>query len=116
MLTLATAEQNNTGVMGEIGLEASTILRAGGTALLPRLRVAYEAEVDELNHAVAITSLVGQTRTVSGGTGTDHWVTVGAGLDIKTGGRLSLSLDYQGSVDRGDGKDHAVLGRAVFSF
>lgn len=116
MLNLSAAEQNNSGAVGEIGFEAQAALSAGDTAIVPHLRVTYETELDDMNHAVAVTSSVGQTRTVAGGTGTDNWVAVRAGLDIETGTQFSLSLSYQGTVDRGDGKDHAVLGRVSFAF
>jgi outer membrane lipase/esterase len=116
MLNLSVTEQNNSGVIGNVGVEAAGAFTSGGMAITPHVRVAYESALEDFDHAIAITSRVGQTRALSGGTGADHWLLVGAGLNVQPGASLSFSLDYQGTLDRSDGKDHAVVGRVVFSF
>jgi outer membrane lipase/esterase len=116
MLNTSVAEQSNKGVIGSIGLQASGFFSSGGTGIVPHIRVVYENELDALDHAVGVTNDVGQIRRAAGGTGTDDYILVGAGLNIQANATLSFDLDYEGTVDRSDGKDHAVVGRVVFSF
>ncbi|MBL8642665.1 MAG: autotransporter outer membrane beta-barrel domain-containing protein, partial [Rhodospirillaceae bacterium] len=116
MFNTRVAEQSNTGVIGSIGLQASGFFNSGGTAVMPHIRVVYEKELDELRHAVSVTNDVGQVRNLAGGTGNDDYILVGAGLNIQASSSLSFTLDYEGTVDRSDGKDHAVVGRFVYSF
>jgi len=116
MLNTISAEQSNKGVIGSVGLQASGVFSSGGTAIAPHLRVVYETELDKLDHAVAITNGVGQIRALSGGTGNDDYILVGAGLNVQASANISFSLDYEGTVDRSDGKDHAVVGRFTYSF
>jgi outer membrane lipase/esterase len=116
MLNTSAAEQSNKGVIGSIGLQASGVFSSGGTAIAPHIRVVYENELDKLDHLVSITNDVGQVRSARGGTGTDDRFLVGAGVNIQANSYLSFTLDYEGTVDRSDGKDHAVVGRMVYSF
>ncbi|MDX2223709.1 MAG: autotransporter domain-containing protein [Rhodospirillaceae bacterium] len=116
MFNLAVAEQNDSGVIGSIGVQAAGKFEAGGASVFPHIRVAYENEVDEFDHRVATTSSVGQVRTAVGGTGNKDWILLGAGLNVQTGSSLSLSLDYEGTLDRSDGKDHSVVGRLIYAF
>ncbi|MBL8628321.1 MAG: autotransporter domain-containing protein [Rhodospirillaceae bacterium] len=116
MLNTSVAEQSNKSVIGSIGLQASGLFVSGGTAIAPHIRVVYENQIDKLDHAVAVTNDVGQVRRATGGTGTDDYILVGAGLNIQASSSLSFTLDYEGTIDRSDGKDHAVVGRVVYSF
>jgi outer membrane lipase/esterase len=116
MFNTTTAEQTNKGVIGSIGLQASGIFSSGGTAITPHVRLAYERELDKLDHAVVVTNAVGQIRSLSGGTGNHDYVLVGAGINIQAAANLAFSLDYQGTLDRSDGKDHGVVGRFIYSF
>lgn len=116
MLNLASAEQSNKGVIASVGLQASGVFTSGGAAFAPHIRVVYENEVDQFDHAVALTNNVGQIRTSRGGTGNDDYVLVGAGVNVQTGASIAFTLDYEGTVSRSDGKDHAVVGRFVYSF
>lgn len=116
MLGVSSAEQSNKGVIGSIGIEAAGVFLSGGTAFAPHLRVVYENEIDALDHAVAVTNSVGRIRTATGGTGKDDYVLVGAGINVQAGASMAFTLDYEGTVSRSDGKDHAVVGRFVYSF
>lgn len=116
MLNTSSAEQSNKGVIGSIGLQASGVFVSGGTAIAPHIRVVYENQIDKFDHAVSVTNNVGQTRTAAGGTGNHDYVLVGAGVNIQAGANVAFSLDYEGTVSRSDGKDHAVVGRFVYSF
>jgi outer membrane lipase/esterase len=116
MFNTTSAGQSNKGVIGTIGLQASGVFTSGNSAFAPHIRVAYERELDKLDHAVAVTSSVGQTRALRGGTGNHDAILVGAGLNIQTGANFAFSVDYEGTIDRSDGKDHAVVGRFVYSF
>jgi outer membrane lipase/esterase len=116
MLSTAVAEQSNTGVIGSIGVQASGLFGSGNATVVPHIRVSYENELDVLDHGVAVTNAVGQIRTLSGGTGNDDYVLVGAGLNVQAGANFAFSLDYEGAVSRGDGKDHAVVGRLIYAF
>ncbi|MCB2106851.1 MAG: autotransporter domain-containing protein, partial [Rhodobacteraceae bacterium] len=82
MFNLDVDSQKNTGAIGAIGLQVAGKYASGGTAITPHLRVSYEKELDKLSHTVSATSLVGQTRTATGGTGNDDWILVGAGLNV----------------------------------
>ncbi len=116
MLNTSAAEQSNKGVVGSIGLQASGVFSSGGAAIAPHIRVVYENELDKLDHLVSITNDVGQVRSARGGTGSDDYILLGAGVNIQANSYLSFTLDYEGTVDRSDGKDHAVVGRMVYSF
>jgi outer membrane lipase/esterase len=116
MFNTSTAEQSNKGVIGSVGLQASGVFAASGTAISPHIRVAYERDLGKLDHVVAVTSGVGQTRTLSGGTGTREAVILGAGLNVQAAASLSFSIDYQGTLSRSDGKDNAVVGRFIYAF
>lgn len=116
MLNTSVAEQSNKGVIGSVGLQASGFFSSGGTGIVPHIRVVYENQLDAFDHAVRVTNDVGQVRTATGGTGSDDYFLLGAGLNIQANSALSFTLDYEGTVDRSDGKDHAVVGRVVYSF
>jgi outer membrane lipase/esterase len=116
MLNTTAAEQSNTGVIGSIGVQASGLFGSGNATVVPHIRVSYENEINSLDHAVAVTNAVGQIRTLSGGTGNDDYILVGAGVNVQAGPNFALSLDYEGAVSRGDGKDHAVVGRLIYAF
>ncbi len=116
MLNTSVAEQSNKGVIGSIGLQASGFFSSGGTGIAPHIRVVYENELDAFDRAVSVTNDVGQVRRASGGTGNDDYFLVGAGVNVQANSALSFNLDYEGTVKRSDGKDHAVIGRVVYSF
>ncbi|MSO97446.1 MAG: autotransporter domain-containing protein [Rhodospirillaceae bacterium] len=116
MFNTATAEQSNKGVIGSVGAQASGVFVSGNTAFAPHIRVVYEKELDKLDHAVAITTGVGQIRTATGGTGKADAILVDTGVNIQAGANMTFTLDYEGTLDRSDGKDHAVVGQFVYSF
>lgn len=116
MLNLAVAKQDSSGWIGSVGFQASGVVNDRGLGFMPHLRVAYEKEIEEMKHAAAITTSVGQTRTVSGGTGDDDWVLIGAGFVIQATARVSLSLDYEGAFRGSGDNDHAVVGRLAVAF
>jgi len=116
MLNMTSAERSSVGTIGSIGLQASTLMVSGGSAFVPYLRAAYEKEFNELDYNVALGNAVGQTRTVSGGTGNDDRVVVSGGINVQAGAGMAFSLGYGGTVAKGDGADHTVVGRIVYSF
>jgi outer membrane lipase/esterase len=116
MFNTSVAEQSNKGVIGSFGLQASGAFSSGGASIAPHLRVSYERELDKLDHTVAVTNGVGQIRTLTGGSGNHDYVLVGAGVSIQAAANLAFTLDYEGTVERSDGKDHALVGRFVYSF
>jgi outer membrane lipase/esterase len=115
MLGLNIGEQTNTGVIGSIGLHATAPIGNLPT-VMPRARIAYENEMTNFKHRVGVSNGVGQTRTTAGGTGSDDWFVVAAGLSVQAGPNFALSADYSTSLGRGDGKDHAFMGRISLAY
>jgi len=116
MFNTRVAEQTNTGVVGSIGFQASGVFSSGGTAFVPHARATYEHYIDKASRIVAVTNAVGQTRTLAGGAGDNGYILVGAGVSIQAGANMAFSLDYEGTLDRDNGNDNAVVGRFTYSF
>jgi outer membrane lipase/esterase len=116
MFNTSVAEQTNTAVVGSVGFQASGVFSSGGTAFAPHARASYEHYIDKPNRIVAVTNAVGQTRISSGGSGDNGYILVGAGVSIQAGANMAFSLDYEGTLDRDNGNDNAVVGRFTYSF
>lgn len=114
-LSLSVEEQEASSLVGSLGARVGALVELGGAALFPSLRASWEHEFEDDPERLTA-GLAGNRSSIEIGPGDRDWVSFGAGLDLRLGGTLFLTAEYEGTLGRSDGTDHSVLGRVRIRF
>jgi outer membrane autotransporter protein len=97
---LTVPAQSTDSLLGQWGLQAGGYWKMGSATLNPQLRVAYEHEFDYRGGTFQAGFGAGDHFVVAGPLIGQDGILVGAGASLDWGKGLSLSLDYQGELNR----------------
>jgi outer membrane autotransporter protein len=114
---LAGARERHDVVYSTLGVRAATVIPlSAGTALIPRVTLAWQHAFDDLTPPTAMRFLAtGAPFTVAGLPIAQDSALVEAGLDVAIGRDLTFGVSYVGQLSA-DGHDHAVKGKATLRF
>ncbi|HSK40380.1 MAG TPA: autotransporter domain-containing protein [Arenibaculum sp.] len=111
-LSLTVGDQDAQSLLGTLGVRAATRIERAGWTVEPSVRAAWEHEFRDDERRVTA-SLAGSPATAVSGPGDRDWFTLGAGVAVGSPGGPALAVEYEGTLGRSDGSDHAVRAKAT---